>query len=213
MFQGWGSPRNSRSPRANRSPRASRTYFGFGTSKQSQEGDESQNSKVGEDSGKPSKRGSFLSGISQSIRSMSPRSARARSPRQQRDSTGNADTNSVGQKKSASSSSVGSETSKATATTTSAKPPLPSTTAPSKVTTKEVASKSNTTTTEEAKYLRPHLRVGDALNGRYEILHDISTGSFGHVIACKDIEQKGRTVAVKVQDRVEAKYHKGQSIR
>jgi hypothetical protein len=61
----------------------------------------------------------------------------------------------------------------------------------------------------EAKYLRPHLRVGDALNGRYEIMHDISTGSFGHVIACADRKQEGRVVAVKVQDRVEAKYHKG----
>lgn len=60
----------------------------------------------------------------------------------------------------------------------------------------------------EAKYLRPHLRVGDALKGRYEIMHDISTGSFGHVIACRDLGQNGRTVAVKVQDRVEAKYHK-----
>jgi hypothetical protein len=63
----------------------------------------------------------------------------------------------------------------------------------------------------EAKYLRPHLRVGDALNARYEIMHDISTGSFGHVIACKDLKQNGRVVAVKVQDRVEAKYHKGES--
>jgi dual-specificity kinase len=39
-------------------------------------------------------------------------------------------------------------------------------------------------------------------------MHDISTGSFGHVIACKDLKQNGRVVAVKVQDRVEAKYHK-----
>ncbi len=71
------------------------------------------------------------------------------------------------------------------------------------------AAASPTAPSGEAKYLRPHLRVGDALNGRYEIMHDISTGSFGHVIACKDIKQNGRIVAVKVQDRVEAKYHKG----
>lgn len=214
MFQGWGSPRNSRSPRAARSPRASRTYFGFGAAKQqhgSEDGDTKQTDEV---EGKSSKRGSFLSGISQSLRSMSPRSARSRSPRQQRSSA----ESSSASKKGGSAPASGVPSSKAQSSTQitksaqAAAAPIANAgtvTAASSAKPAAAVSSSSAAAPEEAKYLRPHLRVGDALNGRYEIMHDISTGSFGHVIACKDNQQKGRTVAVKVQDRVEAKYHKG----
>jgi len=56
---------------------------------------------------------------------------------------------------------------------------------------------------------RPHLKRGLRLNDRYEIMDDINTGSFGHVVLCRDISQGGTKVAVKVQDRPEVRYHQG----
>ena len=197
MF-GFGSPRNSgaRSPRATRSPRASRTYFGFGGSKAAAE--EAEGGKgaaaAAAAEAEPAGRKSWISGISSSIRSMSPRASR--SPRSQRKST---DMSAEEKKPAAASGGGSAPPSKAAApkVDTSSSPPAAAAATP------------KTEASGEAKYLRPHLRVGDALNGRYQIMHDISTGSFGHVIACSDLKQNGRTVAVKVQDRVEAKYHKG----
>lgn len=124
---------------------------------------------------------------------MSPRASR--SPRSQRKST---DMSAEEKKPAAASAGGSAPPSKAAApkVDTSSSPPAAAAATP------------KTEASGEAKYLRPHLRVGDALNGRYQIMHDISTGSFGHVIACSDLKQNGRTVAVKVQDRVEAKYHK-----
>jgi hypothetical protein len=55
---------------------------------------------------------------------------------------------------------------------------------------------------------RPYLSKGTLLANKYEILQDINTGSFGHVIMCRS--QSGEKVAVKVQDRTEARYHQGQ---
>ena len=61
----------------------------------------------------------------------------------------------------------------------------------------------------EPKYLRPYLMVGEVLSERYEVVKEFGTGSFGHVICCRDLmDAKGRHVAVKVQDRQEPKYHK-----
>jgi serine/threonine protein kinase len=56
---------------------------------------------------------------------------------------------------------------------------------------------------------RPHLKKGQRLNDRYEVMEDINTGSFGHVVLCRDISQGGTKVAVKVQDRPEVRYHQG----
>mmetsp|Transcript_1978 Transcript_1978/g.4209 ORF Transcript_1978/g.4209 Transcript_1978/m.4209 type:complete len:112 (-) Transcript_1978:50-385(-) len=55
---------------------------------------------------------------------------------------------------------------------------------------------------------RPHLSKQEPLAGKYQILEDINTGSFGHVVLCKDTSREGHpTVAVKVQDRPEERYH------
>ena len=56
---------------------------------------------------------------------------------------------------------------------------------------------------------RPYLVKGQLLNRKYEIQDDINTGSFGHVILCRDKSNGGVKVAVKVQDRPEPRYHQG----
>lgn len=56
---------------------------------------------------------------------------------------------------------------------------------------------------------RPHLGVGQVLANKYEIIEDINTGSFGHVVLCRNTANKGKKVAVKVQDRAEPRYHQG----
>jgi hypothetical protein len=56
---------------------------------------------------------------------------------------------------------------------------------------------------------RPHLVRGQLLANKYEILEDINTGSFGHVIMCRDTKNGNMNVAVKVQDRAEPRYHQG----
>jgi hypothetical protein len=63
----------------------------------------------------------------------------------------------------------------------------------------------NTSTNE-----RPHLGVGQLLNNKYEIVQDINTGSFGHVVMC---QHEGTKVAVKIQDRAEPRYHQGDDAR
>ena len=69
--------------------------------------------------------------------------------------------------------------------------------------------KAGTTKKGDPKYLRPYLMVGEVLNERYEVVKEFGTGSFGHVICCRDLlDAEGRHVAVKVQDRQEPKYHK-----
>jgi len=56
---------------------------------------------------------------------------------------------------------------------------------------------------------RPYLAKGQRLLEKYEIVQDINTGSFGHVVMCRDVTDNGRKVAVKVQDRSETRYHQG----
>ncbi len=58
---------------------------------------------------------------------------------------------------------------------------------------------------------RPHLAAGQLLADRYELIEDINTGSFGHVVLCRDTKAGGTKVAVKVQDRPEPRYHQGRS--
>jgi len=212
MF-GFGSGRNSAaSPRATRSPRAARTYFGFGGSKGAEDPEAKaagSGAAAEEPSAEAGGRKSWLSSISSSMRSMSPRASR--SPRSQRKSQGEV---SVDKKTAQPEATAAAAPAAAAAPTPSkssksskpAEQPAPAVSAAASTT---APASGGGSSSGEAKYLRPHLRVGDALNGRYEIMHDISTGSFGHVIACSDLKQNGRTVAVKVQDRVEAKYHKG----
>jgi serine/threonine protein kinase len=53
------------------------------------------------------------------------------------------------------------------------------------------------------------LKKGQRLNDRYEVLEDINTGSFGHVVLCRDTAHGDTKVAVKVQDRPEVRYHQG----
>ena len=72
-----------------------------------------------------------------------------------------------------------------------------------------VVTKGGAAKTGDPKYLRPYLMVGEVLNERYEVVKEFGTGSFGHVICCRDLmNADGRNVAVKVQDRIEPKYHK-----
>ena len=54
---------------------------------------------------------------------------------------------------------------------------------------------------------REYLKSGRL--GRWRLLENINTGSFGHVVLCADEKDPSAKVAIKVQDREEARYHQG----
>jgi hypothetical protein len=64
------------------------------------------------------------------------------------------------------------------------------------------------------------MAVGEARNylksgrlGRWVLQDNINTGSFGHVVMCRDETDPSIKVAIKVQDRSEARYHQGKDER
>lgn len=62
-----------------------------------------------------------------------------------------------------------------------------------------------------AEPARDYLKSGRL--GRWVLQDNINTGSFGHVVLCKDENDPSVKVAIKVQDRDEARYHQGKDER